>query len=402
VWRRAPAGASLRRVSRDCGSGTRFGCRVASAETADMYPVLGPDELIWLARVAGLSGCRIIAQVAQAWQAAAEQARFVPPFGPPHLVVTIDPARGDALMDMHSVAALPGGGVVTTQANDLLHEFNPEGVKVRTLGDARFRAERMHAMFAHMPHTFRPNEFASPSGVCMGDGVLFLLDECRVMKLSLPEMSIVHTFSPAVDDARNWEDICDDPLAEPHALAILHGRLFVSCAGWNGATAGISIFDANALSFIGRFHMSPGLGPIGSEQGQWGSYPGGIAPFCGRIVVADPGNDRLQVFSEEGRIVRQVGGVAGCPHSLSSSDLTQQLVVSCRDATCVRIYNGAFRLVQQIVLPLTSPTGDVVGTAISVAGTCMWVACNDSVESEINTQRAIWWRPGKLLLLAAV
>ena len=369
---------------------------------ADMYPVLGPDELISLARIAGLSGCRIIAQVARVWQAAVEQARFVPPFGPPHLVVTIDPARADALLDLHGVAVLPNGGSVTTQANDLLHEFNPEGVKVRTLGDARFREERMHAMFAQMPHTFRPNEFASPSGVCVGDGVLFLLDECRVIKLSLPEMSIVHTFSPAVDGARYWEDTCDDPLAEPHALAFLHGRLFVSCAGrrWgNGATAGVSIFDANALGFIGRFH-SPDRGPIGPEPGQWGSYPGGIAPFCGRIVVADPGNDRLQVFSEEGRLVRQVGGVAGRPHSLSSSDLTQQLVVSCRDAaSCVRIYNGTFCLVQQIALPLTSPTGYVVGTAISVAGTHMWVACSDSVASEINAQRAM--KTGKLILLAA-
>ena len=39
---------------------------------AGTYPVLGPDELIWLARIAGLSGCRIIARVARAWQAAAE------------------------------------------------------------------------------------------------------------------------------------------------------------------------------------------------------------------------------------------------------------------------------------------------------------------------------------------
>ena len=64
------------------------------------------------------------------------------------------------------------------------------------------------------------------------------------------------------------------------------------------------------------------------------------------------------------------------------------------------IYNGAFRLVQQIVLPLTSPTGDVVGTAISVAGTHMWVACSDLVESEMNAQRAMV--AGKLLLLATV
>ena len=61
------------------------------------------------------------------------------------------------------------------------------------------------------------------------------------------------------------------------------------------------------LSFHpGRFPTSPD-GPLGCGPGQWGGHPGGVAAFCGRVVIADPGNDRLQA---EGRFVREVAGIS--------------------------------------------------------------------------------------------
>ena len=43
--------------------------------------------------------------------------------------------------------------------NELLHVFNPEGVKVRTLGQLNYRSERMQAAFAQVDHDYRPDEF---------------------------------------------------------------------------------------------------------------------------------------------------------------------------------------------------------------------------------------------------
>ena len=132
-------------------------------------------------------------------------------------------------------------------------------------------------------------------------------------------------------------------------------------------------------------------------------YPGGVAAFCGRIVVADPGNDRLQVFSDKGHFVREVGritGGAGGPDRLSSSDMTQQLVVSSQDESCVRVYNGAFHLVQKIAIAMRSRSpaagNGVVGTGITVDGARMWVALSDLVESEANRGREML--AGKLAL----
>ena len=390
-------------------------------EVETTFPVLGPDELGWLARIAGLRRCRTIAPVARAWQAAVQQARIMPPFQvAPQSVITFDPAREDALLDLNAVAALPDGGAITTQMNELLHVFNPEGVKVRTLGQLNYRSERMQAV----DHDFRPDEFDTPAGVCAGGGFLYVLDECRLIKMSLPGLSPVGLFTPA-DYPRegimgiisgNADDVPDrtHPFAGAHALAHLNGHLFVSCAGhrWDaGRNAGISIIDVRSeqmpslhlLEFIGRFPTGPG-GGIGSGPGQWGTYPGGVAAFCGRIVVADPGNDRLQVFSDTGHFVREVGGItggAGGPDRLSSSDMTQQLVVSSQDEFCVRVYNGAFHLVQQIAIAMRSRSPaagyfGVVGTGITVDGARMWVALSDLVESEANRGREML--AGKLAL----
>ena len=390
-------------------------------EVETTFPVLGPDELGWLARIAGLRRCRTIAPVARAWQAAVQQARIMPPFQvAPQSVITFDPAREDALLDLNAVAALPDGGAITTQMNELLHVFNPEGVKVRTLGQLNYRSERMQAV----DHDFRPDEFDTPAGVCAGGGFLYVLDECRLIKMSLPGLSPVGLFTPA-DYPRegimgiisgNADDVPDrtHPFAGAHALAHLNGHLFVSCAGhrWDaGRNAGISIIDVRSeqapslhlLEFIGRFPTGPG-GAIGSGPGQWGTYPGGVAAFCGRIVVADPGNDRLQVFSDKGHFVREVGGItrgAGGPDRLSSSDMTQQLVVSSQDEFCVRVYNGAFHLVQQIAIAMRSRSPaagyfGVVGTGITVDGARMWVALSDLVESEANRGREML--AGKLAL----
>ena len=73
----------------------------------------------------------------------------MPPFRvAPQSVITFDPAREDALLDLNAVAALPDGGAITTQMNELLHVFNAEGVKVRTLGQLNYRSERMQAACA--------------------------------------------------------------------------------------------------------------------------------------------------------------------------------------------------------------------------------------------------------------
>jgi len=397
-------------------------------EIESTFPVLGPDELGWLAKIAGLRRCSTIAPVARAWQAAVQQARIMPPFQVvPQAVITFDPARADALLDLNAVAALPDGGAITTQMNELLHVFNPEGVKVRTLGQLNYRSERMQAAYAQVDHDFRPDEFDTPAGVCAGGGFLYVLDTCRVIKMSRPGLSPVGFFTPA-DYPReaimgiisgNADDFLDrtHPFAGAHALAHLNGHLFVSCAGhgWDaGRNAGISIIDVRSeqapslhlLEFIGRFPTGPG-GAIGSGPGQWGTYPGGVAAFCGRIVVADPGNDRLQVFSDTGHFVREVGGItggAGGPDRLSSSDMTQQLVVSSQDEFCVRVYNGVFHLVQQIAIVMRSrslsrsPAAGigVVGTGITVDGARMWVALSDLVESEANRGREML--AGKLAL----
>ena len=58
--------------------------------------------------------------------------------------------------------------------------------------------------------------------------------------------------------------------------------------------------------------------------------------------------------------------------------MTQQPVVSSQDELCVRVYNGAFHLVQQIAIATRSRSpaagNGVVGTGITVDGARMWVA----------------------------
>ena len=81
--------------------------------------------------------------------------------------------------------------------------------------------------------------------------------------------------------------------------------------------------------------------------------------------------------------------------------MTQQLVVSSQDEFCVRVYNGAFHLVQQIAIAMRSLSpaagNGVVGTGITFDGARMWVALSDLVESEANRGREML--AGKLALL---
>ena len=169
------------------------------------------------------------------------------------------------------------------------------------------------------------------AGVCAGGGFLYVLDKCRVIKMSLPGLSPVGLFTPAdypLD--RTTHPDRTHPFAGAHALAYLNGHLFVSCAGhgWDaGRNAGISIIDVR-------------------------------------------------------------------------SEMTQQPVVSSQDEFCVRVYNGAFHLVQQIAIATRSRSpaagNGVVGTGITVDGARMWVALSDLIESEANRGREML--AGKLAL----
>jgi len=80
--------------------------------------------------------------------------------------------------------------------------------------------------------------------------------------------------------------------------------------------------------------------------------------------------------------------------------MTQQPVVSSQDELCVRVYNGAFHLVQQIAIATRSRSpaagNGVVGTGITVDGARMWVALSDLIESEANRGREML--AGKLAL----
>ena len=60
---------------------------------------------------------------------------------------------------------------------------------MRTIGQLNYRSERMQAAYAQVDHDFRPDEFDTPAGVCTGGGFLYVLDKCRLIKMSLPGLS---------------------------------------------------------------------------------------------------------------------------------------------------------------------------------------------------------------------
>jgi len=63
---------------------------------------------------------------------------------------------------------------------------------------------------------------------------------------------------------------------------------------------GVSVFDTD-LNFLFRF------GEHGRHPGQFNKGPHGLAVYDDRIIVTDPYNNRLQLFTLDGHLIRVVG-----------------------------------------------------------------------------------------------
>ncbi|MCA9286926.1 MAG: NHL repeat-containing protein, partial [Phycisphaerales bacterium] len=86
----------------------------------------------------------------------------------------------------------------------------------------------------------------------------------------------------------------------PRGIAVgLNGRILVADAGNDR----VQIFDPDG-GLLG------GFGSRGREPGQFNN-PTGVAVDATGICVADTGNDRVQLFDSEGKFLRSFGGPGG-------------------------------------------------------------------------------------------
>lgn len=217
------------------------------------------------------------------------------------------PGEGDGQFRVPvGVAVAPDGSIIVADSgNNRIQVFSPEGVFLRKQGSPGSG----------------DGQFSGPKGVAVApDGAIIVADtgNYRIQVLGADGQFIRKFGSYGLENGQ---------FGNARSVAVAsEGTIVVGDSLWER----IQVFGADG-TFLRRF------GSGGTSDGQFKSaYPDGMsvsAAADGSILVADAGNDRIQVFSGDGTFIRKFGfGGAGadqidCPTGIALTP-TGQVVIT--------------------------------------------------------------------------